>query len=109
VLGRQAAGVLQQTTPPAVAGFLARLLIRERGRLHVVPVDEIEWVSAANNYVEIHTGARSHLLRQTLREFETQPDPVRFQRIHRSAIVNLDQVRGLRPARLRRCCMAVRD
>ncbi len=96
VLGRQAAGVLQER--PAASGFLARLLIRERGRLHVVPVSEIEWVSAAGNYVEIHTSARAHLVRQTLREFEAQLDPARFLRIHRSAIVNLDQVRELRPA-----------
>ncbi len=76
---------------------LRRLLVRSGERLVLVPVAAIQWIEAADYYVRIHAGGKSHLLRQTMAELERALDPQTFFRIHRSAIVNLDCVRELVP------------
>lgn len=76
---------------------LSRILIRARGRMTVLHTNEIDWAQAADNYVELHAGARSYLVRQTVQEFAEQMDPLKFARVHRSAIVNLERVRELVP------------
>ncbi|HXE56633.1 MAG TPA: LytTR family DNA-binding domain-containing protein [Gemmatimonadales bacterium] len=78
-------------------GYLERIPVRSGRRIVVVPVDEVEWFEAADNYVRLHAGGRGHLLRETIKRLETRLDPRRFARIHRSAIVNLDRVRELQP------------
>lgn len=62
----------------------------------VVELAEIDWIGAAANYVEIHLGARSHLVRQTLAEMAARLPQQRFGRIHRGAIVNFDRICELR-------------
>ena len=61
-----------------------------------VPVDAIEWVDAAGDYLCIHASGHTHILRATMREMETLLDPRLFQRVHRSTIVNLTRVKSLR-------------
>jgi two-component system LytT family response regulator len=61
-----------------------------------VPVDSIEWVDAAGDYLCIHASGHTHILRATMREMETLLDPRLFQRVHRSTIVNLTRVKSLR-------------
>ena len=73
-----------------------RIVVKSGSRMTVLPAAEIGWIEAADNYVEIHTTARTHLVRQTMREMEGQLDARRFIRVHRSAIVNLDHVREIR-------------
>jgi two-component system LytT family response regulator len=68
-----------------------------------VPVDEIEWIQAAENYAELHTierkpGAGCYLLQATMNTLEASLDPERFLRIHRSLIVNIGRVKELQPA-----------
>jgi two-component system LytT family response regulator len=75
---------------------LTRILVRSEGRMSFVRVDEIDWIQAADNYVRIHAGRESHLVRDTLASLEARLDPRRFMRVHRSAIVNLDRVHELR-------------
>ena len=58
-----------------------------------LPVEQIDWLEAADNYVRIHTAGDTHLVRETMNEFEARLDPARFVRIHRSTIVNLERVR----------------
>jgi two-component system LytT family response regulator len=77
--------------------YIQRLVIRSAGRVYFVRVDDIEWVEAADNYVRLHVGRTSHLLRQTLKDLEQQLDPERFMRIHRSTIVSLDRIQELQP------------
>ncbi|RKH64051.1 DNA-binding response regulator [Corallococcus aberystwythensis] len=77
--------------------YLDRLVIREVGRVTFLPVDNVDWMAAEDNYVQVHVGGRSHLLRQPLRELESRLDPERFVRIHRSTLVNLQRVQELRP------------
>lgn len=74
-----------------------RLVVREGGRILFLRVDEIDWVEAAGNYLRLHAGRQSHLIRETMAGIEAQLDPAKFARIHRSAIVNLDRVRELLP------------
>lgn len=74
-----------------------RFTVRDRERIILVRVDELEAVEAAGNYVQLVTRGRRHLMRQTLMEMESQLDPARFVRIHRSTIVNVDCVREIRP------------
>lgn len=75
----------------------ARLAIRDGGRTVRVEMRSIRWIDAAGDYMCIHTETETHILRATMRELEQQLDPNRFQRVHRSTIVNLDRVRAMRP------------
>jgi two-component system LytT family response regulator len=74
-----------------------RLMIRTDGRLYFVRIDDIDWIEAAGNYVKLHVGRETHLMRETMLGIEKMLDPTRFLRIHRSAIVNLDRVREMQP------------
>lgn len=86
--------LLARLGPPA---SLDRLAVRMDGRTVVVRVDEIDWIEAADNYVQLHVGPRSHLVRSKISALEAKLDPRRFARIHRSAIVSLDRVVEVRP------------
>jgi two-component system LytT family response regulator len=81
------------TQPP----YYQRFTIREHNRFVVVKVTDVDWFEAASNYVELHVGSRTHLLRDTLTDLEQRLDPARFVRIHRSTIVNMDRVADIRP------------
>jgi len=70
-----------------------RFVVRSAGRIIFLCDDEIDWISAADNYVYIHAGGQSHLIRTTLKALERTLDPKRFLRVHRSAIVNVDRIR----------------
>jgi two-component system LytT family response regulator len=75
---------------------LERFAIKSAGRVSFVKPSEIDWIEAADYYACLHVGARSHLLRRSMSELEQELDPTIFCRIHRSTIVNLDRVRGLK-------------
>ena len=77
---------------------LERLFVRDgRGRLVQVRVAEITRLVGADDYVELHVGDKSYLVKVTLNEFDRRLDPNHFRRIHRSAIVNLDHVVSCEP------------
>jgi two-component system LytT family response regulator len=76
---------------------LERLVVRSVGRVTFLPVDEIDWIEGAGNYARVHTGARDHLVRETMKTLSERLDPRRFTRIHRSTIVNVERIRELRP------------
>ena len=75
---------------------LERLAIKSVGQVSFVKVSEIDWIEAADYYACLHVGSKSHLLRRSMAELEQELDPAVFSRIHRSTIVNLDRVRGLK-------------
>ena len=79
-----------------------RIAIRKNGRVIFVTIEENDWIEAADNYVCLHCGGETHVLRETIREMETQLDPARFVRVHRSAIVNIDRIKELQPVVPRR-------
>jgi two-component system LytT family response regulator len=74
-----------------------RLAIRADGRVYFVRVTEIDWIETASNYVRLHTGKTSHLLREPLSTLETRLDPEQFLRIHRTTVVNVERLRELQP------------
>jgi two-component system LytT family response regulator len=76
---------------------LERLVIRSAGRVFFVKVDEIDWIEASGNYVTLHVGRNTHLLRQTMNGIEEQLDKQKFVRIHRSTLVNIERIKELSP------------
>ncbi len=77
--------------------YLTRLVVKAGGRVFFIKVEEIDWIEAADYYVRLHVGNKTHLLRETMSNLEHNLDPQHFQRIHRSTIVNLDRVSALEP------------
>ncbi|UZK65807.1 LytR/AlgR family response regulator transcription factor [Sphingomonas sp. M1-B02] len=71
--------------------------IKDRGQIFRVDVDTIERIDAAGDYMCIYTGDNTLILRETMKDLEKRLDPRRFQRVHRSTIVNLDLVRQVKP------------
>jgi two-component system, LytTR family, response regulator len=69
---------------------ISRLFVRERGRILPLPVSQVEWIEARDDYVGLHTGGHRHLVHLTMNELERMLDPHAFIRIHRCHIVNLD-------------------
>jgi len=76
--------------------YTARIIFKSRGRILFLPVSDIRWISAEENYVRICTGTETHLLRETMTSMEQRLDPQLFLRVHRSAIVNLRYVKEVR-------------
>lgn len=92
------AGALEGQDREAMAGgWLTRIPIRDRGRVTIVATSDIDYIDAAGDYLCIHVGDETHILRETMKAMERRLDPAQFQRIHRSAIVNLDRVKEVRP------------
>jgi two-component system LytT family response regulator len=80
------------------AGRYEKLInVKDRGQIFRVDVDTIEHIEAAGDYMCIYTGDNSLILRETMKDLERRLDPRVFQRVHRSTIVNLDQVRQVKP------------
>ena len=77
--------------------YLNRLAVRDRDRIRVLDVHEIDWIAVEDEQVTVHVGDRAFPIRRTMSELEAQLDPVSFFRAHRSAIVNLDRVREIIP------------
>jgi two-component system, LytTR family, response regulator len=71
--------------------------VRDRGQIFRVDVDTIERIDAAGDYMCIHTAEQTLILRETMKDLEHRLDPKKFQRIHRSTIVNLDRVKEVKP------------
>ena len=76
---------------------IRRLMVRDGDRIHYVSVDAVDFMEADGNYVRLHVGARSHLVRTTLSHLDGRLDPAHFMRIHRSTIVNLDRIAEVQP------------
>ncbi|HEY2275879.1 MAG TPA: response regulator transcription factor, partial [Steroidobacteraceae bacterium] len=95
--GQLALDELLEHGPKALGGGRPEVLPIRQGRETVrVPVASIQWVDAAGDYMCIHAGGETHILRGTMKELEELLDPKLFQRVHRSTIVNLRLVRSLR-------------
>ncbi|MEW6733164.1 MAG: LytTR family DNA-binding domain-containing protein [Acidobacteriota bacterium] len=76
---------------------LERVVIKSAGRIFFVNVDEIDWIEASGNYVRLHVGDRSHLLRETMDAMATNLASDQFLRIRRSVIVNIKRIKELQP------------
>ena len=76
--------------------YTTRIVFKSRGRIVFLPVSDIRWISAEENYVRICTQGETHLLRETMARLEEKLDPEMFLRVHRSSIVNLQHVKEVR-------------
>ena len=77
--------------------YLTRLMIKTSNRMMLLKVDEIDFIEADGNYAKLHTGRKTHLLREKMNDLEGRLDPAKFVRIHRSIIVNLDRIKEMHP------------
>src|SRR5262245_46089573 len=93
--GRPKLGAGKSSTAPVEPRPLSRLGVKAAGRVCFIRTEEIDWVEAEGYYARLHVGGKSHLLRETLTNLESQLDQNRFLRIHRSTIVNLERIREL--------------
>ncbi len=84
-------------TADATATYLQRIMIKSRQSMYFLRVEDVEWIEAAGDYVAIHAGGKSHLLRETMSGILQKLDPTKFVRIHRSSIVCIDSISELKP------------
>jgi two-component system, LytTR family, response regulator len=76
---------------------LERIPIKEAGRIIFLSVGEIDWIEAQGNYVQLHAGRESHLLRETMDGIERKLDPDKFLRLRRSTLVSIERIKELQP------------
>jgi two-component system LytT family response regulator len=74
-----------------------RLAVKSQGRILLLKLDDIDWIEAADNYVNLHVRNESHLMRETMTSLETRLDPKKFIRISRSAMVNVERIKEMQP------------
>ncbi|MBZ5580706.1 MAG: LytTR family DNA-binding domain-containing protein [Acidobacteriia bacterium] len=92
---RQAPAELAAVRPPEQRP--ERLVVKDGTRVHVIPLDKLDYVEAQDDYVALASGGKKYLKQQPIGSLEAILDPARFVRIHRSAIVNLDRVARIEP------------
>lgn len=98
VTGHDCDEILKQLAEGSVTElnrYPEHIAIKDSGEITRVPVNAIEWVDAAGDYMCIHADDETYILRRTMKELEQELNPNKFQRVHRSAIVNVDQVEKL--------------
>lgn len=91
-----AAAVAMAARPAGV--WITRIVIRDGAEVHVVPIDRVDYVEAQDDYIAVHAGDRTLLKDQALASLESQLDPRRFVRVHRSFLLNLDRLAKLESA-----------
>jgi hypothetical protein len=82
----------EEKNEETTSGISDRFLVKKLGREFLVRIDEIDWIESCGNYVNLHVGNRVYPLRETMTRIDERLLPLGFQRVHRSAIVNLDRV-----------------
>jgi two-component system, LytTR family, response regulator len=108
--GTESAGAERVARPAAPARPRAdRFLVRSGRSMQVVAAADIEWVEAESDHVRLHVGRSTHVLRTTLTSLEQELDPLRFVRIHRSTIVNVNHIRELQTLTNREYLVILRD
>jgi two-component system LytT family response regulator len=93
---RQILSLLETIASPR--RYLKRMAVQSAGKTFFIGVEDVDWIRAAENYVELHVAAASHLLHVAMNTLEKSLDPETFVRIHRSLIVNLHRVKEIQPA-----------
>jgi two-component system LytT family response regulator len=81
----------------ATDGYTSRFTVQTGSRIQIIMAEEVEWIGAAGDYVELHANGRSFLVRETMSSLEQRLDPTKFLRIHRSRIVQCKGIKELRP------------
>jgi two-component system, LytTR family, response regulator len=87
--------MLQDVSPERKA--MDRLVIKSDGRVVFLKTREVDYAEAAGNYLSLHVGKDTYLIRETMNAFEARLDPEKFLRIHRSTIVNIERIKEVQP------------
>jgi two-component system LytT family response regulator len=74
-----------------------RVVIKSGGRIYFLKIEEIDWVEGAGDYLSLHSGSQTHLIRETMGNFHAKLDSQKFLRIHRSTIVNIERIKDIQP------------
>jgi two-component system, LytTR family, response regulator len=90
-----AAELARAARPPRE--YLQRIVVKDGARVHIIPVERLDYAEAQDDYVSLHSQGKAYLKEQTISSLEAALDPERFVRIHRSAIVNLERVEKIEP------------
>jgi two-component system, LytTR family, response regulator len=111
VLNGAEQGTVRRTEPAdgAAGTPVNRIVVRDRERVLLIDVGDIDWIGADGDYVRIHASGKSHLIRDTMTAMEHRLDRGVFVRIHRSTIVNTSRIRELRPYSSREYAVILRD
>jgi two-component system LytT family response regulator len=74
-----------------------RVVIKSGGRIYFLKIEEIDWVEGAGDYLSLHSGNQTHLIRETMGNFHAKLDSQKFLRIHRSTLVNIERIKDIQP------------
>src|SRR5205085_8879998 len=74
-----------------------RVVIKSGGHIYFLKIKEIDWVEGAGDYLSLHSGSKSHLIRETMGNFHAKLDAQKFLRIHRSTIINIERIKDIQP------------
>jgi two-component system LytT family response regulator len=85
----------REARPPQQS--LHRIVVKDGARVHIIPVDALDYAEAQDDYVSLHSQGKSYLKQQTISSLEAALDPQKFVRIHRSILVNLERVAKIEP------------
>ncbi|HKF55988.1 MAG TPA: response regulator [Blastocatellia bacterium] len=96
-INRKLMSLLEAAKPAPQQSSVERLVLKSGGRVFFLRVEEIDWIEAAGNYVRLHAGKETHVMRESMNSLEQRLDPTRFIRIHRSTMINIERVKELRP------------
>jgi two-component system LytT family response regulator len=83
--------------PDTTTSWPDKITVRDGGEIRLIRVDDIRWIDAAGDYMCIHAGSQTHIMRTTMKQLEALLDPARFLRIHRSTIVNSAGITAAQP------------
>jgi two-component system LytT family response regulator len=86
-------GLRNSTEQPT--SYLSRFMVKDGAKEILLPVEKIEWIEAAEYYCCLHTNGHRYMVRETVTDLSSKLDPQQFVRIHRSSIVNLNQIREI--------------
>jgi len=109
VLAADEHGARHVDSADAATAPVNRIVVRERDRVLLIDVGDIDWIGADGDYVRVHASGKSHLIRDTMIAMEQRLDRGAFLRIHRSTIVNTSRIRELRPYSSREYAVILRD
>ncbi|MFB6098370.1 MAG: LytR/AlgR family response regulator transcription factor [Salinibacter sp.] len=84
--------LLEEEEPDTEEPYLERIAVQGRGKARIVPVDDLTHITADGSYAELHTGEDTYVIRERMKTLAARLDPDEFVRVHRSAIVRLDEI-----------------
>ncbi len=85
------------TAKPPEAGSVDRFVVKRQDRTQFVRAEDVDWIESDGNYIRLHAGTASHLIRSTISSCEEQLDPKRFVRVHRRFLVNMNRIKEVQP------------